>query len=71
MVIGDDRLECLNVKNSCCSIYLIEIQEMTDFVFNMGAICCSTVEHLLMTGSIPHGGPIELFLVPASVPQLV
>ena len=24
-----------------------------------------------VVGSIPHGGPIELFLVPASTPQLV
>ena len=35
----------------------------------------SMVEHLLMgisvVGSIPHGGPIELFLIPASAPQLV
>ena len=23
-----------------------------------------------VVGSIPHGGPIELFLVPASAPQL-
>ena len=33
------------------------------------------VEHQLMVmwviRSIPHGGPTELFLIPASVPQLV
>ena len=71
MVIGDDRLEGLNVKNSCCSIYLIEIQEMTDFVFNTAARCRSAVEHLLTVGSIPHGGPTEPFIVPANAPQLV
>ena len=39
------------------------------------ARCSSIVEHPLrvrwVIGSIPHGGPIELFPVPASVPQLV
>ena len=33
------------------------------------------LDHSLMVqwviGSIPHGGPIELFLIPASAPQLV
>ena len=37
--------------------------------------CSSVVDHLLMAcwviGSIPHGGPIELFPLPASVPRLV
>ena len=39
------------------------------------ARCSSMVEHPLMmrwvVGSILHGGPFELFLVPASVPRLV
>ena len=26
---------------------------------------------IVVIGSIPHGGPIELFLVPASDPRLV
>ena len=25
------------------------------------------VEHLITVRSVPHGGPIELFLIPASV----
>ena len=25
----------------------------------------------VVVGSIPHGGPIEVFLIPASAPQLV
>ena len=40
-------------------------------MFN-GARCSFMVEHPLMVqwvnGLIPHSGPIELFLVPASVP---
>ena len=40
-----------------------------------GAGRSSEVERLLMVrwivGSILHGGPIELFLIPASAPQLV
>ena len=45
--------------------------------FNMygGARCSSVVRALAMlrwfVRSIFHGGPIELFLVPASAPQLV
>ena len=35
-----------------------------------GAKCTSAVEHSLI-GSIAHGGPIELFLVPASASRLV
>ena len=37
--------------------------------FEKGARCSSVVEHLLMVqwffGSIPYGGPIELFFIPA------
>ena len=40
-----------------------------------GARCSSVVRAFLMVrwvvGSILHGGPIELFLVPASDPRLV
>ena len=40
-----------------------------------GARCSSMVEHPIMVRwvfrSIPHGGLIDLFLVPASAPQLV
>ena len=47
----------------------------TAFVMKQGARCSFVVEHPLevhwVVGSILHGGPIELFLVPASVPRLV
>ena len=35
----------------------------------IGARCSSVV--IAFVGSIPHGGPIELFLVPAVVSRLV
>ena len=41
----------------------------------MGATCSSVVERPLMArwvvGSIPHGGHIEIFLVPAIAPRFV
>ena len=40
------------------------------YFINMGARCSSVVR-VFAHGSILHGGPIELFLIPASAPQLV
>ena len=38
-------------------------------------VLCLTLCYIIMVqwviGSIPHGDPIELFLIPASAPQLV
>ena len=47
----------------------------TSTFYLMGARCSSLVECLFMVwwvvGSIPHGGPIDLFLMATSVPRLV
>ena len=53
--------------------YTINLVNNTLLVFlRIGARCSSVVESLFMVsggiGLIPHGGPIELFLVPASAP---
>ena len=56
-------------------VHFIEKHNMNLYVHFQGTRCSSVAEHPLLVqwvvGSIPHGGPIELFFVPASAPQLV
>ena len=49
--------------------------ENVEDLMAVGTGLSSAIKHLLevwwVVGSIPCGGPIKLFLVPASIPQLV
>ena len=63
------------VPVSRCVRNLIVCGHVNTFYEEMGARCISVVDCSLMVqwviGSIPHGGPIELYLVSAIAPRLV
>ena len=54
---------------------MVNLYLYISFLVVCGERCNSMVECPLMllcvTGSIPHSGPIEIFLVPTSAPRLV
>ena len=65
----------LNLHSFINELWYIRIHLMAqihDFSPLKGARCSSMVQYALMVrwvfGSITHGGPIELFLIPASAP---
>ena len=60
----------LNVHIECAEI-MNAIDQYANTVFRSGHFPRSWAMVRWVVGSILHGGPIELFLVPASAPRLV
>ena len=54
-----------------CSVSISMKRDHSGIHPRQGARCNSVVRAFARVGSILHGGPIELFLVPASAPRLM